>query len=447
MANSSKRELEQNARTKRQEVENFNNVRKKILDVNSNCLDQIFNQLNLKALINSAEANKQLGRVAASVFARKCKGKTIVFGLHNCSPTTITRFEITDNDIFIFEPLLAFKTLRLFGASILNIKLLCEYTDKIDKMLMSYVNTYCCDTLESFSFENGPKFSYTDTKKPYKSVKYVSITGKIAFNGSQFNDTFPKMQRLILANAIFPDQIRFVTGFNQLERLKVDIGKIDLDATGEKALTRSDIREIVRLNPQLEALSTNCHDLKFWEYANEHLNQLKTIGVHVEPNELNNLSQPIRFEFVESLCLEVGKSLNRTSKPEMNFSFGQLKECILIGHFDIRWIDMIIEIKSIEKLNIISTFPSILYLSDQNMTMIATELPELTALTMCDCSFSVDSVIKFLNECSTLRKLTIETSYHLPKMNELYSRVNLELSNWRAIKPKKCHILVVIGRK
>lgn len=447
MADSSKRQFEQNVQTKRQKVENVNGVCKNILDVNKDCLDHIFNHLDVMDLVNLAEANKQLGQTAVSVFARKCKRRAITFDLKKKSLNSTSMFEMTDDNILICDPLLTFKTLRLFGASILTIKLVGEFTKKIDKILMSYANTYCCDTLETFSIENGPTLTYADTKKPYKNVKNIHITGKIDFNGSQFNDTFPNMHHLVLECAIFPDHTSFATKFNKLASLFVDLRHIDFDTTDEKALTRSDIKEIVRLNPQIIELGTN-YDLKFWEYANQHLKQLKHISINFKPNEFNKLSQPIRFESVKELSLiirEIDESLN----PKMVFSFKHLEYCLLTGHFDKFWFNLVIENQSIEKLNIVPYRSSKYF--DQDIAILAEKLPKLTELRTIGCSWSVDSVIKFLNECSTLRKFTIENFFNLPNMKKLYSRMLMELPNWSTTESSVCDCgrrrSIVIERK
>lgn len=410
----------------------------KILDVNNDCIEHVFNYLGLLDLINVAEASKHLRQVAIMFFAHKYQRKIVKINAYKFRSNQFPSVEITNDTIFIHKPKPAFKVLRLFGGIIRNTTMFGESSKQLDREILIYINEYCSEALESFATNCGPDFTYAVAKKPYINVEEVSIKfGRIGFVLSQFNDTFPEMRRLELIYTEFFDHQRFATKFNQLEHLK-----IDFNATETTAFTRTDVKKLIRLNPQLQSLSiSGDFNVKFWEYIKEQLKQLKVLELSYGQDELHpHTSDPIRFECVEILTLHMGFS-DRWWSPERIFSFKQLKECTITSHLTNSWINFVIANPTIEKLNIGYIHSNVLtILAEPEMVKLATELPKLTELCMTRSSCSVEAAIRFLNESQSVRKFSMILNGE-EIMNDLFSKVPLQ---WKASKKQR---FIVLERK
>ncbi|XP_055305891.1 uncharacterized protein LOC129570345 [Sitodiplosis mosellana] len=452
MVNKRKRRCQtpkRNNRAKRQRLANDNEVvcATQIVDVNNDCLEHVFNHLSLMDLINVASANKQLGPAAATVFARKHGKKMVeILACDFSSKFSETEaVEVTNDAILISKPAVAFRILRLFGDVIFNITMrgkwpfhverLNEQQIPLGKHTLAYINEYCSDSLKSLALDSVV-FMFADAKKPYKNVEELSIEhGTIGFEASQFNDTFPKMHRLNLNFNAFSDHKHFAGRLEQLEHLKIGFfGLCD-------GLTRTDVRKIICLNPQLQSLSLmGDFNLKFWDYASKQLKQLIALELYFDQDGSQKYPvKPIRFECVETLKLNIAPSENKW-KPEKVLVFKQLKHCRLTGRLNDSWIDFAVGSPSIEKLEIVMKFPHSFFFTEHQMAQLAANLPNLTELSMTRCSCSVKAAIRFWNESQTVRKFTL-TVFDKDDLDELYSKIT---SDWNATKMRE---LIVIERK
>lgn len=408
----------------------------KIVDVNNDCLEHVFNYLDLMDLINVASANKHLGQAAAKVYGRKYKGRWVQIGGPSYrGPSDRTPdFQIFNDFILIYKPASAFKILRLFGDFITRVAIgesneTVNLRDKIKFLI--YVNEFCSETLKSFKLDiNGLAFSYAETMKPYKNVEEVTILKHgceesiFGFEASQFNDVFPKMRRLELRDIGLPVHKRFAFNFHHLEHLYID--------------SIEDLKELIRLNPQLQSLGTNTSNLEFWDYANKQLKHLKVLDLCWMQMHTAN---PILFENVEILTLNM--RFKPARNPERVLLFKKLKECTIWSRLDKRCINFIIGNPTIEKLHIKNSIIDDQRPSIKSMVKIAEKLPKLIELNITDCSVKV--AIRFLNKSQTVRKFTMGNplcwNYYEHELNELCSGVAPE---WNMTSKRT---VVVIERK
>lgn len=445
MANRRKQRCQKskrNSRAKRQRPKTGDDLvaTMKIVDVNNDCLEHVFNYLDLLDLINVADANSNLRRAAASVFSRKyaCSkypyGNQLLIGFYGlldpCAffrdlvtgyniPAPVT---ISNGVICLLEPAPVFRILRLFGEFFTRVEIhwdkdllssknyAIDLREKFLTRFLFYVNEFCSETLISFATNDVPAVTYSETMKPYKNVEVVSIeTGPLGFNASQFNDTFPKMRRLTLDSIELSYPNDFAIKFNQLEDLRVRL----TEQFGN--LTTTNVKEIIRLNPQLQSLMIGGYfDLELWDYANKQLKQLKVMMLMYNQDRIQmNPSYPIRFEQVETLEIFVRKSNVRP--PETFLKFKNLKELKIHAHLEHSWIDFVFENPTIEKLSIITSkltsdfpYPNTF---DEDMMKILTNLPKLVELHMENYPCSMRGVIRFLHESKTLRKFYTEVRF------------------------------------
>lgn len=222
--------------SKRSKVEVEENIKTgssiKIDDVNLDCLEHVFRLLDLKDLINVAEANKQLNAAAGLAFNHKY-GKLYVL-LRNEKPKQGPPVEIYEdrNFISVNNRKFTFKILRLFGHYISEVSIDALYPDanrarvNYDR-IVQYVNEYCLESLTSFRVLRHPKNVLNALKKEFKNVEDVRMSGgriqsEILF---QINQWFPNMRRLKLHPIRFPD-LKSIK-FEHLEDLSMGIFPID----------------------------------------------------------------------------------------------------------------------------------------------------------------------------------------------------------------------------
>lgn len=92
---------------------------KEIVDINYDCLEGMFEHLNIFELINEAEANMHLKVAAEIVFVRKVKKRLVVIEIGSSSE--FQEISIHDDAIYIRRSRLGFCVISLFGRSISGI--------------------------------------------------------------------------------------------------------------------------------------------------------------------------------------------------------------------------------------------------------------------------------------------------------------------------------------
>lgn len=279
--------------------------------------------------------------------------------------------------------------------------------------------------MNSLAITYGPDFTYANTRKPYKNVEEVSIElATIGFGLSQFKKIFPKLRRLELVFNNFANHRSFASEFHQLKHLKISFSYL---------LQKSDLKNIIRLNPQLLSVSIggSTFGSQFWAYVSTQLKHLRELELNYDQDKDKRYNgEPIRFESVEILKLNLYNDVLKTGQI---LSFKQLKKCTINRCFDFSWIDIVINNPTIEKLNLIQRTDNLyITIDEEDMIKIATSLPALTELSMFGWTYTVNTVIRFLNESQSLRRFSM-TVFNDEDFDDLPSIVTLT-PEWNAIK-------------
>lgn len=308
---------------------------RKIVDLIDDCLEHVFNCLDLGDLINVSNASTKLRRVATTVFASKYKGKELqIKPFENGRKCTKTP-SVSGDVIIIYRPIQGFQIVRHFGNLIKKINIDLEISSEsvpsetmelprkliLCESLLAHVNKYCSESLQKFVLRSEcwinlsrSSFSFDKPKKAYKNVEEVTIIG-CSITG--FGNTFPKMRRLELENIKLIDFKCIVAKHNNLEHLKLE---------GVFHLYPNEVKQIVRLNSQLKSFSNDECNLDFLRLINKKLTQLKDLEISLT-YKYRNPKHLIHFESVENLKVHS----NITFDWYKLFSFKQLKTYYLNG--------------------------------------------------------------------------------------------------------------------
>lgn len=133
-----------------------------IVDLNDDCLSEIFDYLELKCLLSVAVANEWLRPAAVDVYKRKRGAKRLEIGecgdyrRNTRSKTQLIRDsaprEFSDS-IYIYGLKMCLQYLRCFGSTISNLTLnYFERQSKRYQHVHNYINAYCTTSLVEFTY-------------------------------------------------------------------------------------------------------------------------------------------------------------------------------------------------------------------------------------------------------------------------------------------------------
>lgn len=236
----------------------FDGVNMKITDLNIDCLESVFEYLELGDLINVADANKRMNKAANYLFVREQSHKRFYFKQVLISKCQFDGKRLSNTkDWILFRDLkTSLRFIRCFGHLISIVY--CEffrYYDNSKEMIfnyesdhhiMDYVNQYCSESLTQITFKMAMN-CWDRLKKPFSKVEHV------VFDICQFNCNdlisrlFPKVQKLDV-DVFFNNELFFDKPNHFLELTKFSVG---LNMCNE------DIVPFLHMHPQLEFLSIN----------------------------------------------------------------------------------------------------------------------------------------------------------------------------------------------
>lgn len=170
-----------------------------ITDLNDECLEVIFMQLNVEDFLNVAASNKWLNMTAGLIFRRLHGHKTINFETNVAENAHSIGI---DNILLINGFRACLQCLRCFGSYITNIGIQFTGTSvKQSNYIKQYLNEYCVESLLSITFKNVPNLVGKNEQKQCQNVECVYIMDcKLFKQLSSFNKWFPNLNRLELIN-------------------------------------------------------------------------------------------------------------------------------------------------------------------------------------------------------------------------------------------------------
>lgn len=221
------------------------------------CLEMIFERLDLKSLLNVAGTCKRLNIEAASFFNAKFDKKNVVL-YHNLKHSPYI-YVAGKHSIYGLKQCLAF--LRCFGAHFSDLKVQWQTWTAYKLMnpllipncichtsIDTYINQYCGESLVTILFYDKSGFSSENYVKPFKNVETVRLMHcGLARNLPYFIYWFPNLRHLDI-NASCDHQLStdMELHFPNLQHLTIKIFKNDQHKLA--------VKKLLHMNPQLSSL-------------------------------------------------------------------------------------------------------------------------------------------------------------------------------------------------
>lgn len=227
---------------------------KSITNISYDCLERIFDCLDLESLLNLANTCKRL-QIAASVKFSDVLGKREIYlGL---SQFNWKKPGIYDNGLLIevFGLQFGLPLLRCFGSKISGLNILYHSKSEPNDIIDRYVNQYCADHVKCISFKRKPAFSSDTHLKPFKCVERIILQNVDVGKHLPFFVTwFPNLRTLEMQN-ISIDENFIDVSFPHLEYMNATIGN------GIRSnFTKKNILTLLHANKQLIGLDVYMHE-------------------------------------------------------------------------------------------------------------------------------------------------------------------------------------------
>lgn len=367
-----------------------------LTELNNDCLEHIFQFLNVDDLLTIAHTNKQLKPAADLAFARKFYRKkvtTFCFG-HRHWYGVKNPFEINDLKT-------ALRLLRCFGhlISIITVHSSIRRTS----IVVSHVNRYCHKTLVEVSFETFGHGFFGTLNNPFENAETVRFNHCNLFgNLENLNKWFPKMRNLRLYVARTEYNCTAVR-FPQLQELKIKV----LYYMSNKEW--SYIEPIIHKNPQLRRLI--CHTSKtkrLLQIASKKLRSLEHLDISCN-----------RQDFVGDKVFDFPnlQSLKIYCKNDMITTVPILPNCLTEfswrpdhGDLDLNdaLINFLMKYPSIQKVNLISGCDYGVHKpipNEEKLMKMAEILPLLEEIDFGEFQLSADTATRFIGNCISLKRV------------------------------------------
>lgn len=404
----------------------------KITDVNVDCLEKIFEHLNLTDLNNVAETDVHFFTAARLVYKRLHVSKTVkiydsshMVSVYEDSETdghivdaTATSFLANFGNIFCFlcDKNSKAKFWHHSGDLVQTLRL--DYTQQLREKDNRHhwrrteraIFKHCTKTLTEIHLINCHGNVLEEIRQPFENVTNVYIYDFMAEPTTvKLTQWFPNTIELELECAAVAVQ-RYAKGkFRLMVELRLSIRYVGV---ADCRQNDSNIRKFLRSNRQITELYIdslygawlNC-DIEFIYFISKTLTQLEKMRWDHLRMFVTKKTKNIHFERVKSFELQTVGEL-----PEMvNISFGQLESLNLYGISanDKKWTDFIVQN---ERLVELGYFPT-LQLHDQtadNLLKITTKLPNLKTIDLQADSISPQQLGQFLRGSSNLTKYLLK---------------------------------------
>lgn len=216
-----------------------------ITNIYYDCLEHIFNYLDLQSLMNVAGTCKGLKIAAAEKFNHDHGEKTIVL---IPKPTQKSRIFNESHGIEVIGLKMCRSFLWSFGEKISHL-VLHEKPGLLN--LEQDINEYCANTLKSYQCffrKNQQSFSLENNPKLFQHVEKVGITG-CAFHGhfTCLNALFPNLRHLDLKSIDIDKDCTAAISIPHLERLEIVI-------LPRKSFGLKEATDLIKANRQLREL-------------------------------------------------------------------------------------------------------------------------------------------------------------------------------------------------
>lgn len=218
---------------------------KAITNIYYDCLERIFEYLDLESVLSCADTCKRLKIGAAQFFSDEFGDRLIVLDNFDGGAPGL----LVDGRFIVSTRLkMSLALLRCFGNKISN--LLVKTDSHIDH-LIQYIIRYCGDALIHIAFHQGlPVFPIENCQQPFKNVEKIVVSNGILNERlASIVHCFPFIKYFSMDGISFdPDFVGVCVP--QLKYLTIKI-----DSDGQSDCTERGLINLMHANPQLQSLS------------------------------------------------------------------------------------------------------------------------------------------------------------------------------------------------
>lgn len=232
-----------------------------ITDVNTDCLENIFERLNIKDLLNVADANKWLRVAAVSAYRHKFGQKAVNLSGLNSS---VTGINCTSNEVITYGLKKILQFVRCFGPVIQKLCINYSWSSRKNyTRLDRYVNEFCAETLNELEYREKRTILMEMPVKLFTNVDYLDIFESNL--GNQFGEimkSFPNVRHMKL----YP--VRIIGNSIEINIPHLVKLSIDLNFAKTNRINHKNVVEMVHMNPQLRSLCLSIPDcLPFFSFT------------------------------------------------------------------------------------------------------------------------------------------------------------------------------------
>lgn len=271
----------------------------------------VLENVDTATLLTFVETNQHFAGLAANVFKRVHSKKTVkITNLYHETPVnTFDGGDIrdTDDEIIIQHFGTVLKVMKYFGSSISHISLDYNpnnkfYRDNSSMIALSQaINGNCSDTLQRLDLCTYGKV-LEEMSKPFKQVKRIYMRGAYKDLGSDtlsFGELFPMLERIHLEYIVVKNTSCIDQNFPKLKHLDIFVPYTSY----EDQFTESEVRAILRKNPQIRSLNIDGSNKQFLRYVNDVLPNLLDLKIRGFDKRQND-DQIISFNTVKNLTID-----------------------------------------------------------------------------------------------------------------------------------------------
>lgn len=292
----------------------------KITKLRIDCLQKVFNYLDVDDLLNVADSNKYLKKAAQKVFAKRYGSK--ILQLHGMQPSQNRILSVSDT-IFIKDVRSSLQMLRCFGHLVSQLEISDEYSNTFYgfayEFILKYVNTYCAASLKHIKFYMIPSSkAFQRFKMEFSRMKSVEIICcKLNKKMMPMDKLFPNVQQLIIDFTAFEDYGIIEKPFPHLKHLVL-------------GTSMNNVAAVLQLNSQLISFETKCVcSVEILRKMSDRLKWLESLDIVCDSDELKYFNGDA-FYFPNVKQFKLNFSHSRWTLPRLPFEFQQLKEFTML---------------------------------------------------------------------------------------------------------------------
>lgn len=231
-------------------------MKKKIIDMNVDCIGHILKLLNLQDLLSVSEANVILCSVACIVISKRYFRQNLTITLEGSQFIVHSKrlFKIINNaELYALNFRAGLKLLQYFGHVCTRVRInYLELTLKQRKLIEHYLGE-CCNNQEpscviEIMVENCTKDALRWIKTPLNSVQRVVVSGQTKLNFEELNKKIPNMNYLRLTWVQIYNSKCIEKHFSALKHLEIEVHD------RKHCFTEENIQNAKSLNPQINSL-------------------------------------------------------------------------------------------------------------------------------------------------------------------------------------------------